>query len=163
MYAVCAFVFIGLSGLLLHSLIIGPGGRGSLKRFYALFGVAFTVYAVAWIAAWMLLRGHTGGVVGLFAGTTAMGCVLAHAFAARGMIAIIKIIVALFVLNALGYFGGGWIEGSVSHLNALSFLGTARMTLAQLLWGVFYGIGFGAGLGYAFHTCQARIRDLLRI
>src|SRR5438105_10282699 len=34
MYAICALVFIGLSGLLLHRLIIG---RQSLVRFYKLF------------------------------------------------------------------------------------------------------------------------------
>src|SRR4051812_23710829 len=45
LYAVCAIVFIGLSGLLLHRLIIGPG---SLGRFYRLFTVAFSGYAIAW-------------------------------------------------------------------------------------------------------------------
>jgi hypothetical protein len=31
----------------------------------------------------------------------------------------------------------------------------------MLLWGVFYGLGLGAGLGYAFHACQQRARELL--
>jgi hypothetical protein len=39
---VCAIVFIVLSGLLLHRLIIGPG---SLGRFYKLFSAAFAVAA----------------------------------------------------------------------------------------------------------------------
>src|SRR5436190_4086936 len=50
LYAVCAAVFIGLSGLLLHGLILGPG---SLPRFYKLFGIAFAAYSAAWIAGWM--------------------------------------------------------------------------------------------------------------
>jgi hypothetical protein len=57
MYAVCALVFIGLSGPLLHRLILGPG---SLRRFNQLFGLSFTAYSVAWIAGWMALRGHLG-------------------------------------------------------------------------------------------------------
>ena len=38
LYATCAIVFIGLSGLLLHRLIVGPG---SLVRFYKIFSLAF--------------------------------------------------------------------------------------------------------------------------
>src|SRR5690349_11360254 len=53
LYAVCALVFIGLSGPLLHRLILGPG---SLSRFYKLFGITFAVYSVLWIAGWMALR-----------------------------------------------------------------------------------------------------------
>src|SRR5262249_40875904 len=50
--AVCAAVFIGASGLLLHRLLIGSG---SLSRFYKLFAVVFTGYALAWIAGYMAL------------------------------------------------------------------------------------------------------------
>src|SRR5207247_7897663 len=42
LYATCALVFIGLSGLLLHRLIIGPGSR---VRFYKIFSLAFVAYA----------------------------------------------------------------------------------------------------------------------
>lgn len=44
MYAVCALVFLGLMGPLLHRLILGPG---SLGRFNRLFGAAFAAYSVA--------------------------------------------------------------------------------------------------------------------
>jgi len=50
LYAVCALVFMGLSGIFLHRLIIGPG---SLLKFYKLFAPAFALYAIAWTAAWM--------------------------------------------------------------------------------------------------------------
>jgi hypothetical protein len=163
LYAVCAVTFIGLSGLLLHRLIIGPG---SLVRFYKLFGVAFTAYSVAWIVGWMTLRGHLGSVVGLLAGTAAMGWMLARAFDAIGTV--LKVIAALFVLNALGYFIGGWVEGGLVGLDEFSLFGMtvekpARMMLAKLLWGVCYGIGFGAGLGLAFHYCQSNVRTLLSL
>ena len=162
MYLACAFVFIGLSGLLLHRLILGPG---SLGRFYRVFGVAFTAYSVAWIAGWRALGGHPGSVVGLLAGAAAMGWALCRAFGSNR--SLFRVIVMLFVLNALGYFLGGWVEESVAGWKGMSLLGRQlarndRRTLAMLLWGVCYGIGLGAGLGLAFHECQAQARALLR-
>jgi hypothetical protein len=153
LYIVCALVFIGLSGPLLHRLIIGPG---SLSRFYKLFSVTFAGYSVLWIAGWMALRGHPGSLAGLLAGTAAMGWMLARAFDARE--STLKIIMALFVLNSLGYFIGGWVEGAVIGMKQLSLSRFAQVTVAKLLWGICYGIGFGAGLGVAYYWCQARVR-----
>jgi hypothetical protein len=161
LYAVCAVVFIGLSGLLLHRLILGPG---SLSRFYKLFGLTFAVYSVGWIAGWMLLRGHPGSLAGLLLGTAAMGLMLTKAFDARGQT--FKVITALFVLNTIGYFVGGWMEQTVAGAKQLSILGFTpskkqQVMAAHLLWGVWYGIGFGAGLGLAFYLCQERVKRLL--
>ena len=61
LYIACLVMFIGLSGVCLHRLIIGPG---SLPRFYKLFSLAFTAYAVAWVAIWVWLRGNAGGIGG---------------------------------------------------------------------------------------------------
>ncbi|HVY72192.1 MAG TPA: hypothetical protein VHH73_19825 [Verrucomicrobiae bacterium] len=157
LYVVCAAVFIGLSGPLLHGLVIGPG---SLGRFYKLFAPAFSAYSVLWITGWMLLRGHPGSVAGLLGGTVAMGWILARTFGAEETI---KIIAALFVLNSLGYFIGGVVEGSVIGMKSLAFFGDpmskrSQAVTAKLLWGVCYGAGFGAGLGLAFYLCQARVR-----
>ena len=147
LYLACAAVFIGLSGILLHRLIIGPG---SLTRFYKLFSLAFAAYAVAWVAFWMRLRGDAGSIGGLLGGTAAMGIVLACAFDAHR--SILKIVAALFVSNTLGYFAGGWIEARLAIEHRLA---------GMMLWGVCYGIGFGAGLGIAFHICQAKARALI--
>ncbi|MBL9170092.1 MAG: hypothetical protein JNN07_20325 [Verrucomicrobiales bacterium] len=161
MYIACAVVFIGLSGLCLHRLILG---RGSLVRFYQLFSVAFTLYSVAWIAGWMALRGHPGSVVGLFAGTALMGWILVRAFEARGQL--LRVVMALFVLNSVGYFVGGVVEGGLMRAQGMSILGVAiqkstQARLAMLSWGLFYGLGFGAGLGLAFHWCQTEARALI--
>lgn len=161
LYAVCAVLFIGLSGLLLHRLILGPG---SLVRFYQIFTLAFAAYSIAWTAGWMALHGHAGSLVGLLAGTAVMGALLAHAFAARSVM--LKVILILFVTNTLGYFIGGWAYEFLAAQKQLSFLGldlsrTARGALAKSSWGLFYGLGFGAGLGAAFHLCQTRARELL--
>jgi len=161
MYASCAIIFIGLSGFCLHRLIIGPG---SLGRFYKLFGLTFMLYSAAWIAGWMALRGHSGSLVGLLAGTALMGWMLAVAFDARHQV--LKVIAVLFLLNTAGYFIGGCAQGSIMSMKELTIFGIeisrkARMTTAMFSWGVFYGIGFGAGLGWAFHLCQDRVREIL--
>jgi hypothetical protein len=144
MYVACLIVFLGLAGLFLHRLIIGTG---SLSRFYKLFSAAFAAYAVAWISGWMSLRGHPGSIVGLLAGTALMGWMLTRAFDAPQQIW--KVIAALFGLNAIGYFVGGVFEAHIPGIPG------------KLMWGVCYGIGFGAGLGLAFHLCQAEARQLL--
>jgi hypothetical protein len=148
LYAACAAVFLGMSGLFLHRLIIGPG---SLSRFYKLFCLAFTAYAITWVAFWMKLRGDAGSLAGLFGGTVAMGVIIAAAFDAWSAAA--KIIAALFLLNTLGYYAGGWVEGKVAIEHRLA---------GMLLWGCCYGVGFGAGLGAAFYFCQERTRAALR-
>jgi len=161
LYALCAIIFIGLSGLLLHRLIIGAG---SLGRFYKLFSLSFAAYSIAWIIGWMSIRGHAGSIAGLFAGTALMGWMLARAFDAER--SVVQVVAALFLLNSIGYFIGGWIEGSVISMSQFSVFGIvlekrSQAMLAMLLWGVSYGIGFGAGLGLAFYLCQARARALI--
>jgi hypothetical protein len=147
LYIACLAMFIGLSGVCLHRLIIGPG---SLPRFYKLFSLAFTAYAVVWVALWVCLRGDAGSIGGLLGGATAMGLVLAFAFNAPG--SIVKAVVALFALNALGYYFGGRAAGK---------LAIDHRALGMLLWGVCFGIGLGAGLGLAFYFCQERARAAL--
>ncbi len=161
MYAVCAVVFIALAGLFLHRLILGTG---SLSRFYRLFAIAFTAYSILWIAGWMLLRGHPGSLVGLLAGTAIMGWMLTKAFEASD--ALVPVILVLFAANTAGYFIGGWVEGGLMGMKEMQLMGTpvprrTQMRIAMLSWGVFYGLGLGAGLGYAFHRCQRAARKLL--
>ncbi|HEY2341815.1 MAG TPA: hypothetical protein VGH90_02240 [Chthoniobacteraceae bacterium] len=148
LYIACTVIFVGLSGLLMHRLIIGSG---SLSRFYQLFSGAFAAYAVAWIVGWMTLRGNPGSLAGLFAGAVVMGFILAAAFEALG--ALVPVILALFLLNAAGYFIGGVFEGLLMQQH--------QPLLAKLQWGLCYGLGSGAGLGLAFYLCQRRARTLL--
>lgn len=159
MYVACAAVFIALTGPLLHRLILGAG---SLGRFYKLFAVTFAAYSAAWIVGWMSLRGNLGSIAGLFAGTAIMGWMLTKAFDAGAQT--LKVIAALFLLNTVGYFVGGWFEVALPALHGSCALGLSRatrLTLGKLMWGVCYGIGLGAGLGVAFHLCQTEARRLL--
>ena len=112
----------------------------------------------------MALRGNVGSLAGLLPATLAMAWLLVRAFDSRNEL--LKVDAVLFVLNALGYFAGGWVEGSVAGMRADRLLGFAvtkqeRMRVAMLLWGVCYGLGLGAGLGLAFYYCQSRARALL--
>jgi hypothetical protein len=162
LYVACAIVFIGLSGAFLHRLIIGPG---SLRRFYQIFSLAFVGYATAWTVGWMAFGGFTGSMVGALSGISVMGGILAIGFGAHREV--LKIILMLFVANAAGYFIGEWAyklalalkEGNASGL-VLS--AATRSLLSKTLWGFFYGLGFGAGIGCAFYFCQAEARRRLQ-
>jgi hypothetical protein len=147
LYVACTAIFVGLSGPCLHRLILGSG---SLARFYKLFAIAFIAYAVVWVAFWMALRGDAGSVVGLLGGTAAMGAILALAFDAPR--ALPQVITALFLLHGAGYYLGGRFEGKLLLDHRL---------VAMFLWAAGYGLGFGAGLGAAFHFCQSRARELI--
>jgi hypothetical protein len=64
----------------------------------------------------------------------------------------LKVIALLFASNALGYFVGQWAEKTFIASN---------VTIAKASWGLFYGLGFGAGIGFAFHACQREARELI--
>jgi hypothetical protein len=165
LYVTCAVVFVALSGVFLHKLIIGPE---SLKRFYLFFSVCFGAYAVVWIAVYLGSHDHLSNtmrsVAALFAATAVMGLFFGVAFEALAMAPLM--IVMLFVLNSAGYFIGGWIEGYLGSLKELN-LGVTTLSGPSLhifmkaMWGVCYGIGFGAGLGAAFYASQRKARALL--
>jgi len=147
LYITCTVTFILASGPLLHRLIIGPG---SLLRFYQLFTVAFTSYAITWITFWVSLRGESGVLLGLLGGSALMGAVIALAFGALTSIG--KAAAAIMAGNLIGYYSGEWLHVEI---------GWDYRYLGMAAWGGCYGAGFGAGFGYAFYTAQARVRALL--
>lgn len=162
LYLVCAIAFIGLSGILLHHLIIGPG---SLRRFYQIFSLAFVGYAATWTISWFALRGVAGGVVGALTGIGVMGGILATGFVARG--AFLKIFAVLLLANVAGHFIGEWAHDFALTLKEGNATGlvlsqSARSLSSKTLWGLCYGLGFGAGIGLAFYFCQTEARQLLR-
>lgn len=161
LYAVCAALFMVLSGVVLHRLLIGPGALG---RFYALFAVAFGAYAVAWCAGWFILRGKAGEWTGSLAGTAIFAAVIAWSFSAFDRWW--KIALVLFVTHSAGYFAGGWAYEQLSAIPSAEiagwFLDKSKMVkLGMLSWGLAYGIGFGIGLGYALYVAQEKTRARL--
>jgi uncharacterized membrane protein YedE/YeeE len=85
-----------------------------------------------------------------------MGALLAWAFDARRAAG--PVIAALFCLNAAGYFLGGVTDAWLLGLENVPLPRQAQVALAHTSWAVFYGLGFGAGLGLAFYWCQAETR-----
>ena len=138
-YLAWTVLFILLSGGVFGSLAVI---RWRLPKFYLLWSLAFFAYAVAWVVAYFTLRNTTGELVGALAGSILMAVVFALGFGSLG--STLKLSAVLFVSNSLGYFIG-------SALND-SFRGASGM----LLWGIAYGLFFGAGIGAALYIVQQR-------
>jgi hypothetical protein len=136
-YLTWTVLFIALSGAVFGSLVVV---RWRLPKFYLLFGLAFFAYAAGWMLAYFTLRNTAGEWVGSLAGSIFMALVFAAGF--RSLSSTVKLSTLLFVTNSLGYFLG-------SALNNL--LGGHP---GMLLWGVAYGLFFGAGIGAALHLVQ---------
>jgi hypothetical protein len=126
-------------------------------RFYAAFVPAFAAYAVVWSALWFALHSRAGEWLGSAAGTAAFAVVAGLIL--RGARSIPKAAAVLFVTHSIGYFLGGlvyyWSKDPATHA---SWSGVSAGTLhafGRLGWGLLYGLGFGAGLGYAFSAFQS--------
>ncbi len=141
MYAGCCTVFVVLAGLLLHPLL--KAGPGRLKRFYAIFIPAFLVYAVAWCGGWFAMGAGRGEWAGSLAGSVAFVVVV------EGMLknwrALPLAALVMFAGHSAGYFAGEKICYASLHSAG-----------SELAWGLLYGLGFGAGIGYAFWATQRR-------
>lgn len=136
-YLTWTALFILLSGALFGSLVVS---RWRLPRFYLLWAVAFFAYAAAWMIAYFTLGRTVGELVGALVGSSLMAVVFAAGFRALG--SILKLSAVLFVSNALGYFMGAALFDSLSAPSGM------------LLFGVVYGLFFGAGIGAALHLVQ---------
>lgn len=136
-YLVWTVLFIGSGALVFNSLIVGPL-RGA--RFFSLFAVAFFAYAAAWCAAYFLLRGAIGEWCGSAFGAVLMALVFGWGF--QKLKQLPRLSLLLFATNATGYFLG-------SLLNHL--LGGQG---GMILWGVSFGLFFGAGIGALLHDVQ---------
>jgi len=137
-YLAWTVLFIVLSGAVFGSLVIV---RWRLPRFYLLWALAFFAYAAAWMLAYFNVPRTAGELIGAIAGSILMAVVLALGFGS--LRSIVKLSALLFVSNSLGYFLGAAL---FQFLNAPT---------GMLLFGVVYGLFFGAGIGAALHLVQA--------
>jgi hypothetical protein len=94
-------LFILLGGRALISLVFGTR---RLLRFYALFGAAFFMYGVSWMAAYFTFKNALGEWLGSFAGSVTMALVFAAGFRALRSAPLLSAL--LFVANSIGYFLG---------------------------------------------------------
>ncbi len=162
LYAACALAFLGLSGLLLHPLVRGPG---SLLRFYTIFIPAFFCYALIWSIAWFLLHFGIGEWLGALAGAASFVAVVSWRLGNHRDF--IRTSLIAFALNSAGYFLGGkllhWLLGPSGTAMLSGLSKPSVVVIAQLAWGLLYGLGFGAGIGYVFHTLQKRNAPLAAV
>lgn len=136
-YLTWTVLFIMLSGAVFGQLTVV---RWRLPNFYLLFALAFFAYAAAWTGAYFTSRNTAGEFAGSLAGSILMALVFAVGYGRLG--STIKLSAVLFVSNCLGYFLGSALNNSAG--------GRAGM----LLWGVAYGLFFGAGIGAALRLVQ---------
>src|SRR5215216_5808224 len=141
-YLAWTVLFILLSGAVFGSLVVG---RWRLPRFYLLWALAFFAYAAAWMVAYFRLGRTAGELVGSLVGSILMAVVLAAGF--RSLRSTVKLSAVLFVSNFLGYFLGAALFDSITHPTGM------------LLFGVVYGLFFGAGIGAVLHLLQRQTQD----
>ena len=153
LYAATTLVFVGLAGLLLHPLVSGPR---RLWRFWRVFVPAFLAYAVCWCLFWFALGGGLGEWLGSLAGSLALVAVTSWGLG-NGQ-RFVSSSIAFFLAHSAGYFAGGLLMAWVLEAHHSGWLAGISKDLVGLIgklsWGLAYGIGFGAGLGYTFHACQ---------
>ena len=138
LYAACAVVFVVLGSFLLRPLTAQP-----LRKFGTIFTTAFLAYAVAWCAFWFGVGGRTGEWLGSLAGSAAF-CVVLSAWL-KAWRELLLCTTVLFIAHSAGYFAGSWSYFQLRREHAV---------VAALAWGFFYGLGMGAGLGFAFHQMR---------
>jgi hypothetical protein len=136
-YITWIVLFILLSGAVFGSLV---AVRWRLPKFYLLFGLAFFAYSAAWMLAYFKLGRTAGEAVGSLIGSVLMALVFAWGFGA--LRAIVKLSAVLFVSNFFGYFVG------------VALFDFFSAPLGMLLFGVVYGLFFGAGIGVALQLVQ---------
>jgi hypothetical protein len=136
-YGGTAAAFLVLSVLFLHPLAGGPA------RFARAFIPAFLAYCAVWCLFWFRMGFGLGEWLG-----SAVGC-LAFAFTAGSLLgrfdAAARAFVVLFIAHSAGYFLGGlpyyaWRKSMPSAM--------------MLAWGLIYGLGFGAGIGFVFWSSR---------
>ena len=136
-YLTWIVLFIVFGGAIFGTLVVG---RWQLPKFYLLYGAAFLVYGIGWMAAYFMLPGVAGEWLGSLAGSVLMALVFAAGFSGLG--STLKLAAILFVTNSLGYFLGSALNNAVGGRGGM------------LLWGVAYGLFLGAGIGAVLHYSQ---------
>jgi hypothetical protein len=152
LYAVTALVFVGLAGLLLHPLL---AGSNRFRRFYALFVPAFLLYSIAWSGAWFALGSGLGEWLGSLAGSVVFAGWICWRLGRWD--AALWSIPLFFGAHSAGYFLGGVAYEFLNRAQGdlLPQLTRGQLgTLAKLSWGLWYGLGFGAGMGAVFYWAQ---------
>lgn len=132
LYLTCTVVFFTLGSLSLFPLV---RERVSFRKFFPVFCAAIVAYALLWCLLWMSLHNKTGELAGSFLGLAAMTFIFRYTLGRprNWWLAILL----LYLTHSAGYHLGEFVYKNWSH---------SHTALARLGWGLFHGLGFGAGL-----------------
>jgi hypothetical protein len=160
MYALIALVYLGGAGLALCGLL---KGERKPRRFYGMFLPAFFGYALIWSLAWFLIKDPPGMKLrewlGAAAGTLFFSWACWNSLKKPAGFWVAAL--ALFALHTVGYFvGGKWMYG-VLGAGIEGWTKPQVAIVAKLGWGLFHGLGFGAGIGFALGWWQRGRADAL--
>jgi hypothetical protein len=147
----CLIAFAAFAELFLVRLVNEPNAR---RKFNGSFIPAFVVYAVVWSACWFGLHLRAREWIGSALGCAAFAAILYWRLGARE--GFWKVMLFLIVTHTAGYYLGGKAFYMARHPPGFtaSWPKEDIWTVAKLVWGLCYGLGFGAGIGYAFDVFQ---------
>jgi len=157
LYAACAIVFLGFGGIALLPGI--PRERRHPLRFGVAFAVGFLAYAVLWSVFWFSLPTTLGEVLGSFLGIFALVAILSKG--CRLDISFLPAVALVFLFHTLGYYAGDFLyyalQGRGPRPMQPDWHPQTIRTVARLSWGVFYGLGLGAGILALFQARPSRV------
>lgn len=157
LYTACALVFFGLGGL---ALVPGlPQEDRKAMRFSISFALGFLSYAVLWSLLWFSLPTTLGEVIGSSLGILALVAI----FKKRHHLSVpfLPAIAVVFLFHTLGYYLGDFAYSALQGRGPvpIELDGNPKTirTAARLSWGIFYGLGLGAGILALFQARFSRI------
>lgn len=147
MYTMCALVFLSLGGPALVPAAGLANGRGRLG-FCLRFAIGFIAYSLLWSVSWFTFRDTFGEVVGSFSGLLALAAILGRG--RHSSDSLLTATAILFLWHTLGYYTGGFAYKILQGRGPFGiepFLSReSTVILARFSWGLYYGLGLGAGL-----------------
>ncbi len=148
LYTSIAAVYLVFGGFALSWLV---KGAGTAPRFALLFATAFALYAILWCVFWFGLRGkYFADLWGAAVGLAPLTWLMLRAFGKEG--GFLAAFVVVFLLHSAGYYLGDYLHDAIRDANG------RRTATGRLLWGTAHGLGFGTGIGFLLHACQAPIK-----
>ena len=131
-YSVWALEFIFFAGIILARMFRVP-----VWPFAGIFGASFAAYVIGWCAVYFAITNRVGELIASVAGPFLMSVAAIGITKSRGHF--LKAFTALTTGHTIGYFLGSLLFESVGK------------AAGMMLWGICYGFGFGAGIGYTAH------------
>ncbi|MEO0445193.1 MAG: hypothetical protein AAF191_03855 [Verrucomicrobiota bacterium] len=152
LYALIALAFLGLTIAVMHR-VWRPDS--SWSSFAISFLAAFLTYAVIWSAGWFLFRGPAGEIFGSALGLAGFAAITLG----RKRESLLEGWALLFLFHTLGYTLGSLHFDAVRGKGLLAPIASSlalQPWVGQLLWGWWYGLGFGLGMSLLYRLARTK-------